>query len=115
MARSAGASMTARTLTAAQRRALEWLPADGTWRESGFRETYALASLLRGYPDVVRFEWRGAEYLLGPYWGLLPAGRALKAELEARRAPVEMREELSPKPAADCGNILVETPGGNHP
>jgi DNA-binding PadR family transcriptional regulator len=65
--------------TAAQKRALEWLPADGSWRINPGRLSAALNSLaLRG---VVKSEWdfgpRGGRVLR---WRLTETGMMLQAE-----------------------------------
>lgn len=44
-------------LTAAQRRASEWLPADGSWRTDPGRLTAALNSLSMAWPGRVVCEW----------------------------------------------------------
>lgn len=44
-------------LTAAQRRAREWLPADGSWRTHAGRVAQALSSLSFAWPGCVETEW----------------------------------------------------------
>jgi hypothetical protein len=46
-----------RRLTDAQKRALDWLPADGSWRVTEGRIHGALQSLGREWPDRVECEW----------------------------------------------------------
>ena len=46
-----------RRFTPAQRRALEWLPADGSWRHGAGRLTAALNSLSIYHRDLCEGEW----------------------------------------------------------
>lgn len=43
--------------TDAQKRALEWLPSDGSWKTNPGRLTGALNSLALQHPDCVKHEW----------------------------------------------------------
>lgn len=44
-------------LTAAQKRAIEWLPADGSWRVNAGRLVSALNSLSHAWPMAVESQW----------------------------------------------------------
>ena len=71
--------MTKPMLTAAQQRALDWLPADGCTRISAGRMAPALSSLERAFPKAVRQCWQHSsndgEVFAG--WRLTPAGVAM--------------------------------------
>ena len=71
-------------LTPAQRRALLWLPADGSWRWRAPREvSSAVSSLWRQHRDLCTREWRGdpgGDGVLN--YRLTPAGQALRAQIE---------------------------------
>jgi hypothetical protein len=70
------------TITPAQKRAIEWLPADGSWRTDAGRLVGALSSAwLHGFAEG---EWadcgaRGGRKLR---WRLRPAGIVTRAELD---------------------------------
>ena len=66
--------------TDAQRRALEWLPSDGTWRTNPGRLSAALSSLSLAHKGLVLSEWgdfgpRGGRVLR---WRLTSVGVAAK-------------------------------------
>jgi hypothetical protein len=72
--------------TNAQKRALEWLPADGSWRINPGRLRAALSSLARQHRGVVKSEFgdfgpRGGRVLR---WRLTETGMMLQAERIAR-------------------------------
>lgn len=74
------------TLTAAQARALNWLPSDGEWRTNAGRMGAALDSLFVGHWGVV--EIRGekrAGYRHVNQYRLTRKGIAFKAEWEKSR------------------------------
>jgi hypothetical protein len=52
-------------LTDAQKRARDWLPADGSWRTDPGRLAAALNSLSRAWPGCVESEWANC----GLNWG----------------------------------------------
>ena len=53
-------------LTEAQKRARDWLPADGAWRGNAGRFSAALNSLSIAWPGCVEMEWFGP--CLGGGW-----------------------------------------------
>ena len=71
-------------MTSAQRRALDWLPADGSWRTNPGRLAAALKSLSLNHKDWVESEWgafgpRGGRELR---WRLTDRGVAVMAALQ---------------------------------
>lgn len=74
------------TFTAAQRRVVEWLPPDGSWRTNPGLLDADLSTFSVGHRDVVDFEWGD----FGPYgkcilrWRLSKDGIALVAKLRER-------------------------------
>ena len=53
-------------MTLAQRKALEWLPADGSYKGRPRGLVRALASLSLGYPGCIRFDFLTESYRLTP-------------------------------------------------
>jgi hypothetical protein len=70
-------------LTEAERRALDWLPSDGTWRTNPGRMEPALRSLKSRHPGLVCSEWGGFGPLGGRVlrWKITPAGAGVKAKI----------------------------------
>ena len=50
---------TTRKLTDAQKRARDWIPADGSWRADPGRLFAALSSLSMAWPGCVESDWAG--------------------------------------------------------
>ena len=48
---------TTKTLTAAQQRALDWLPKDGSWKTDPGRLVAAINSLSVAWPGGLKVEW----------------------------------------------------------
>lgn len=71
-----------RKLTNAQRKALDWLPADGGWRVKPGRLSAALSSLYLAHSGTVQCEWGdfGPKGGREQRWRLTAAGLALFAE-----------------------------------
>jgi hypothetical protein len=70
------------TITPAQKRAIEWLPADGSWRTDAGRLVGALNSAsLAGLADGVWADC-GARGGRKMRWRLRPAGIVTRAELD---------------------------------
>ena len=76
--------ITKRRLTDAQRRAIEWLPANGTWKINPGRLAAALSSLSIAWQGCVECEW-------GKFG--LRAGRCQRWRLNS--LGVELREALN--------------------
>ena len=75
--------MTALRFTTAQRNALDWLPADGSWRIKPGKLAAALNSLSLSHRGLVECEWgdfgpRGGRELR---WRLTSHGVAVKSEI----------------------------------
>ena len=65
--------MTKPKLTAAQQRAVDWLPKDGGWRVSSERLRQALGSFKLYHGLLIDCEWSGSSFR----WRLTPAGVAM--------------------------------------
>ncbi len=68
-------------LTEAQKRARDWLPADGSWRTDPGRLTAALSSLSIAWPRCVEREWTtcGPRGGMKQRWRLTERGVEVKA------------------------------------
>lgn len=86
-------SKTTNKLTAAQKRARDWLPADGSWRTDPGRLSAALNSLSFAWPGCVECEWAscGPRGGIKQRWrlngrgvGRLSVSQAVLANLESR-------------------------------
>lgn len=69
-------SETTGRLTEAQKRARDWLPADGSWRANPGRLTSALSSLSFAWPGCVEVSWMpcGPRGRKQPCWRLNERG-----------------------------------------
>lgn len=75
-------NQTIRKLTAAQKRAIDWLPADGSWRIHPGRTVAALQSLSLVWPGCLEREW-GA---FGPRGGQTARWRLNSRGVETRKS-----------------------------
>lgn len=77
------------TLTAAQARALEWLPSDGAWRTLAADLLASIGALRLSHPDLLEGMWNEREYHMtgdvSLVYRLTPAGIAFKAAWETGR------------------------------
>lgn len=71
-----------RPYTAAQLRAMQWLPSDGSWRMKPGKTTSALNSLSIGFGKLVESEWGD----FGPCGGLELRWRLTEAGIAAKKA-----------------------------
>jgi DNA-binding PadR family transcriptional regulator len=69
-------------LTEAQRRAIEWIPADGSWKAKPGKLTAALSSLSMAWPGGVQCEWAKS----GPRGGTEHRWRLTEKGVEIRSA-----------------------------